>query len=114
MNGKNEAGCSKNIFIIRFAHNSLFFGMSKESILIFLGIFVAIMPFLGFPEGLRTAFFVTSGLVMSFLALLIYARERLLGEKKTRRRAPAARTAKKSSANAVPEITESSQGELQE
>ncbi len=79
--------------------------MSKESTLIFLGIFVIIVPFLGFPDQIRTIFFVGSGLLISFLSLLIYARERLLGEKKaTAKKRPASpRSVKKISANAVSE-----------
>ena len=80
--------------------------MSKESTLIFLGIFVIIIPFLGFPDQIRTIFFVVAGILISFLSLLIYARERLLGEKKTAaKKRPTAppRSVKKISANAVSE-----------
>ena len=88
--------------------------MSKESTLIFLGIFVIIVPFLGFPDQMRTIFFVASGLLISFLSLLIYARERLLGEKKIAKKRPAAlpRSVKKTSANAVSETTDN-QGVLE-
>ncbi|MBI1998838.1 MAG: hypothetical protein HYS73_00705 [Parcubacteria group bacterium] len=61
--------------------------MSKESSLIFLGIFVIVVPFLGIPETFRTFLFVVSGISISFLALLIYARERLLEQAKVKRRA---------------------------
>ena len=60
--------------------------MSKESTLIFLGIFVIVVPFLGFPDVFRTFLFVASGMSISFLALLIYARERLLEQAKIKRR----------------------------
>ena len=60
--------------------------MSKESALIFLGIFVIVVPFLGIPDTFRTILFVTSGALVSFLALLIYARERLLEQAKLKRR----------------------------
>lgn len=61
--------------------------MSKESTLIFLGIFVIVVPFLGIPDAFRTFLFVVSGISISFLALLIYARERLLEQAKIKRRA---------------------------
>lgn len=60
--------------------------MSKESSLIFLGIFVIVVPFLGVPDTVRTFLFVVSGVAISFLALLIYARERLLEQAKIKRR----------------------------
>lgn len=60
--------------------------MSKESILIFIGIFVIVVPFLGIPDVFRTLLFVVSGAVISFLSLLIYARERLLEQAKIKRR----------------------------
>lgn len=60
--------------------------MSKESALIFLGIFVIVVPFLGVPDMFRTILFVVSGVSVSFLALLIYARERLLEQAKIKRR----------------------------
>ena len=88
--------------------------MSKESALIFLGIFVVIVPFLGFPDKIRTIFFVGSGVLISFLSLLIYARERLLGEKRAaaKKRPASSRSVKKISANAVSETTEN-QGDSQ-
>lgn len=64
--------------------------MSKESALIFLGIFVIVAPFLGIPDTFRVVLFVMSGAVISFLALLIYARERLLEQAKLKRRARSA------------------------
>jgi len=69
--------------------------MSKESALIFLGIFIVIIPFLGFPDGFRTVLFVATGLTISFLALLVYVREKLLEHKKMKRkpRSPAVRRA---------------------
>ncbi|MBI3019987.1 MAG: hypothetical protein HYY60_01525 [Parcubacteria group bacterium] len=59
--------------------------MSKESALIFLGIFVIVVPFLGIPDMFRTILFVVSGALVSFLALIIYARERLLEQAKLKR-----------------------------
>ena len=64
--------------------------MSKESAIIFLGIFIVIIPFLGFPDGFRTVLFVATGILVSFLALLVYAREKLLIQKKTIKRRPRA------------------------
>lgn len=51
--------------------------MSKESILIFLGLFVAAIPFVGIPDAFRTALFVVLGILIAFLALLLYARQHL-------------------------------------
>jgi len=39
--------------------------MSKRTTVITLGIFVAIMPFLGFPGVVRTFFFVLAGLIIA-------------------------------------------------
>ncbi|OGZ09696.1 MAG: hypothetical protein A3D67_02060 [Candidatus Lloydbacteria bacterium RIFCSPHIGHO2_02_FULL_51_22] len=61
--------------------------MSKESALIFTGIFIVIVPFLGVPNSVRTVLFVLSGVTVFFLALLIYAREKLLEQVKAKRRA---------------------------
>lgn len=56
--------------------------MNKESILIFLGICIIIITFLGIPDIFRSILFVILGSLISFIALLIYARERLLAQKK--------------------------------
>ncbi|MDP6387869.1 MAG: hypothetical protein QGG63_01145 [Candidatus Pacebacteria bacterium] len=45
--------------------------MSKHTIIIVLGIWVAVLPFLGFPGFWKTLFFVFSGLGIIALILLI-------------------------------------------
>ena len=60
--------------------------MNKESILIFLGICIIIVTFLGIPALFRTILFVILGSLISLIALLIYARERLLAQKKIARK----------------------------
>ena len=42
--------------------------MSKHAAIIFLAIFTAVLPFLGFPGWFRTALFVVSGLSIATLA----------------------------------------------
>ena len=45
--------------------------MTKKTTAITLSIFIAIMPFLGFPTQLKTAFYVGSGLLLVVLIELI-------------------------------------------
>jgi len=45
--------------------------MRKKTVAITLSIFVAIMPFLGFPEDFKIAFYVVSGLLLSILIEVI-------------------------------------------
>jgi len=45
--------------------------MRKKTVAITLSIFVAIMPFLGFPEDFKKAFYVVSGLLLSILIEVI-------------------------------------------
>ena len=47
--------------------------MSKESGVILLGLFVAILPFLGFPQSVRDIFFMLSGLGALALGLFLRA-----------------------------------------
>lgn len=42
--------------------------MSKKSIIITLGILIAIMPILGFPGTFKTITYVLSGLIIVFVA----------------------------------------------
>lgn len=46
--------------------------MRKEKTLLIIGIWVAILPFLGFPDTLRKILFVISGLMLIYLAFLYY------------------------------------------
>ncbi|MBI4120947.1 MAG: hypothetical protein HY457_01690 [Parcubacteria group bacterium] len=52
--------------------------MEKHWIIFALGIGTFLMPFLGFPGGWKTFFYVAFGLSISVLMLLIIARERFL------------------------------------
>jgi len=46
--------------------------MRKERTLFIIGLWVAILPFLGFPSTWRKIFFVIIGLALVFLAFLFY------------------------------------------
>jgi len=45
--------------------------MSKRTTIITLGIFVALVPFLGFPGAVETIFFVIAGLVFVVIGYLL-------------------------------------------
>ena len=45
--------------------------MSKRTTIITLGIFVAIVPFLGFPGTAKTIFFVIAGLAFAIIGYLL-------------------------------------------
>lgn len=57
--------------------------MTKKTTAITLSIFIAIMPFLGFPTSLKTAFYVFSGLLLAILIELISIQGRRFVDKKT-------------------------------
>lgn len=46
--------------------------MRKERTLLFIGIWVAVLPYLGFPNSWRTVFFTITGLALVYLAYLFY------------------------------------------
>lgn len=46
--------------------------MRKEKTLFIIGIWVMILPFLGFPNNWRKAFFLITGLAIMYLAYLFY------------------------------------------
>lgn len=46
--------------------------MRKERTLFILGIWVMVLPFLGFPVAVRQAFFVLTGAGIAFIAYLLY------------------------------------------
>lgn len=46
--------------------------MRKERILFFIGIWVAILPYLGFYESWRRVLFIMTGLSIIYLAYLFY------------------------------------------
>ena len=54
--------------------------MRKERTLLIIGLWVAILPSLGFPNSWRSVFFVISGLAIVYLAYLFYkqAKERIV------------------------------------
>lgn len=45
--------------------------MSKEIGVVMLGVFVAVLPFLGFPESWRVVLFIFSGLAIVLLGLFL-------------------------------------------
>ena len=47
--------------------------MSKETSTVLLGLLVAIMPFLGFPQAWRNVFYILGGIVIISLGLLLRA-----------------------------------------
>ena len=46
--------------------------MQKTRILLFLGVWVAILPFLGFPYSWKDFLFFITGLVLIYLSYLLY------------------------------------------
>ena len=52
--------------------------MSKDTAIVVLGFFVALMPFLGFPSLWETIFFVLAGVCIAILAFLL-RKEVLMG-----------------------------------
>ncbi len=46
--------------------------MRKERTLLTLGIWVAMLPFLGFPDSWRQTFFLITGIALVYLAYLFY------------------------------------------
>ncbi len=46
--------------------------MKKQRTLLILGIFIALLPFTGFPNSWRKTFFVLAGLSVSYIAYLLY------------------------------------------
>jgi hypothetical protein len=47
--------------------------MSKEASVVLLGIFIAVLPFLGFPESWRVIMYVVSGLSIMVLGFMLRA-----------------------------------------
>jgi hypothetical protein len=50
--------------------------MRKERTLLVLGIWIAILPFLGFPSSWRALFSVLSGLALIYLSYIFYQEKR--------------------------------------
>jgi hypothetical protein len=51
--------------------------MRKERTLLILGIFVAILPYMGFYESWRKVLFIISGLSIVYIAYLFYTEAKL-------------------------------------
>ena len=65
--------------------------MSKEMGVIALGLFVAVVPYLGIPGSWKTIIFVVAGLLVAFIGFLM--RGETLSQSSTRmRKAPRARS----------------------
>lgn len=45
--------------------------MAKNNLIIIFGIIIALLPFLGFPQKIKTVLFVLVGLLISFIAYRI-------------------------------------------
>ncbi len=45
--------------------------MAKQKIIFFLGIWVAILPFLGFPGSWKQIFFLITGLLLAYLGYML-------------------------------------------
>jgi len=50
--------------------------MKKEKLLFILGLFVAILSFLGFPRTVKSILFVLTGLGIIYLAYIFYKKEK--------------------------------------
>lgn len=46
--------------------------MRKEKTLFIIGLWIAVLPFLGFPDSWRKVFFLITGLAVMYLAYLFY------------------------------------------
>lgn len=51
--------------------------MSKNGLIIILGLWVALVPFLGFPGAWKTSFIVISGFLIAIISVLMIARQRI-------------------------------------
>jgi len=55
--------------------------MGKNNLIVILGVLVAFLPFLGFPQKIKTVIFVFFGLLISFLAYRIGRKMMKIGGK---------------------------------
>ncbi len=46
--------------------------MRKEKALFFIGLFILILPFLGFPNSWKTVMYMIIGIIIMYLAYLFY------------------------------------------
>lgn len=51
--------------------------MNKEKVLLVLGVWLMVLPFLGFPDFWKTAFIVLTGLIITYLSALIWKQVRI-------------------------------------
>lgn len=58
------------------AKSGIIIDMKKERTLLFIGIWVALLPHLGFPENWRKILFLITGLFIVFIAYVMYKRKR--------------------------------------
>ncbi len=47
---------------------------TKEKIVICLGVWIIVLPFLGFPESWKSVLFVLTGIVLAYVGALLYKR----------------------------------------
>jgi len=48
--------------------------MSKEKLLLSSGIWIAVLPYLGFPHFLKNILFSVSGLLIAYLSYMLYTK----------------------------------------
>lgn len=55
--------------------------MTKQRLLFFIGIWVAVLPFLGFPATIRRVFFLMTGLGIILLSYFMYIQMKAISER---------------------------------
>lgn len=55
--------------------------MRKERILLFLGVWVAVLPFLGFPYSWKNVLFTVSGLVIVYYSYMLHKKYKVKDNK---------------------------------
>lgn len=60
--------------------------MSKHRILVLTGLWIMILPFLGFPRGFKNTLFIITGLILILLAYTIKRRKRIQRLRKSEER----------------------------
>jgi len=56
--------------------------MLKARIFLFLGVWVSILPYLGFPSFLRNILFSVTGMVLVYLSFVLYKESKNFGKQK--------------------------------
>jgi hypothetical protein len=54
--------------------------MTKQRLLFLIGIWVAVLPFLGFPQSIRSVFFLVTGLGIILLSYFMYIQIKAINE----------------------------------